>query len=324
MSTDTFAEYDDYDTRESTREANDRATEDAETGDYLNTDAEGEYQLRVVPPFVDWKPELESRGLPFVPWFFAWVHMYPRQGGQGYVSYVCPKHAKVGICEDCEEAEALKAAGSPKADRDWGFRISAKHKVGFNVINRDAEDQGPKLFKTSAPGKKPKGRTVWEMLSSKMLSTKNPRDLVHPGRGFDFVLTKTGKDMDTTYSVDIMPAPSKLSEDVELARHWIATQKKPWELMAPPDEKLLGCIKTGDFTPMREDDAPPARASARPSTTRPTASRAAASGRTQSAAPNRAQAPKPAARTTAPTAQTMVEEDDWGNEGDGGADDDQW
>lgn len=108
----------------------------------------------------------------------------------GKTNYLCPNVATEGKleCPCCEANELLYQDGNKDAASD--FRGSPKFYM--NIINRDAEDDGPKIY--ACP------KTVFSAICA-VIHDPDYGDVTDEEDGTDIVITRTGKGLETKYQV---------------------------------------------------------------------------------------------------------------------------
>lgn len=132
---------------------------------------------------------------------------------EGFVHYgigesnrmiTCPKtfnsKNKCPICEHVEELQQSKS----KADKDLANSIRAKRAIYVNVINRDDDDESPKVLRI--------GVTILKGILE-LICDADYGDITDPETGRDITITKNGKGLNTTYTVMPKPKDSLVSEE---------------------------------------------------------------------------------------------------------------
>ncbi len=168
---------------------------------FLSKLAEGETDLRILPPPTAWSEWFEARGQKPTPFIELWKHFFQTPSG-AYVSFPCPKKTAGLPCRACEVADQLRSSGSEE-DREKGWSIKVKRKMLIPVINRDRPEDGPRVWEVSAPGGKPRGKTMFEKITG-VMEGRRPKNIVTPGDdGYDIAIKRKGTGrLDTSYTVE--------------------------------------------------------------------------------------------------------------------------
>ncbi len=157
--------------------------------------APGRTTLRILPP----KAGANS---PFV---VVHQHYITRAGNEPPFVFVCPRHAEQGDCPACNEAARLRATGN-KLDREQAWQMMPKVRGFANVIDRNDEEAGPKVW--GIP------KTVLAELTELRQDEDAGGDFTDPEVGFDVIVDRTGTGkMDTSYSVRLARKASPITEE---------------------------------------------------------------------------------------------------------------
>jgi len=186
-------------------------------GDFMTLSV-GRNVIRILPP----KAGVRS------PFFVVHEH-YIEMTGRDAVKFTCPRmHAK-RHCIACAKAEELRATGN-QVDRDRAGSLFPRKRIYTNVLDRNAQEQGPKIL--------PFGKTIHEKLIAIRKDPDAGGDFTHPMTGFDIIIERTGTGKrDTRYEVFGARRASKLSDDIETMNGWIDLQ---------PDLTHFAVVKTDD------------------------------------------------------------------------------
>jgi hypothetical protein len=229
------------------------ADDQAEDSVFLNMKDEGEYVLRFIPPLSMWADFFAAQGRSLSPFFFWWRVNFETEGvgaEKNRISYPSPeKNNYPGMRAypdpTIARAKELKETGDPM-DFELGGELEPSLRVSCNVINRDDEKAGPKIWEFGAPRGKKRGKSVWEKIETR-LTGRNRRELIDPISAFDIVVIKTGSGRTgTNYEIDVVPDRSPLSHDREQLEHWIRSQHDLRQYVKPPTMEQLSQILCGE------------------------------------------------------------------------------
>lgn len=266
-----YGSYDIADANEAAKQADSIAG-----GVYLGKLRVGDTILRVLPPLIGRKAQRVT----------ALHYIDPMPGIDKIIVFACPRHELKQECIACTRAEQLRRSPSP-LDRDAAWRISAQLKVYVNVVDRDNEDAGVKVWGF--------GKNINEQLHA---IRRNPRmggDYTDPtASGFDLIVNRIGTGQkDTKYMISAARDNTPLSNHPEQMADWINKQHDLDALVSTetPDELLAAWA----------DLAQASRGS------RQSADRQLPSGREQEAGRSMRSAPS---RTAVIDAQAEEDEDD--------------
>lgn len=170
---------------------------------FMDMKQPGKYRLRFLPPINDKKWKRVTA-----------VHYIDIPGGDR-VSFVCPKMEKNAKCRVCNTA--LKYLESDnQIDQQKGKNLSAKRRVMANVIDRNNEDEGPKIFAF--------GIMVEKQLIELRKDAEVGGNFVDPINGFDVVIVRSGTGArDTEYKVH-KGKEKPLTDDAKQMKEWIEGQ----------------------------------------------------------------------------------------------------
>jgi hypothetical protein len=206
---------------------------------------EGDNQLRIIPPPSDWAAWFAENERKPSPFFDFWKHFYLRPGTKNeYVSFPCPSKMAGLPCEACEESARLRASRDA-ADNAIGESMQPKHRFLMNVIDRDHEQAGPKVYEGSYPWSKWNGKSAFERITNHMRG-RSAVNLITPGpQGRDLVIKRTGTRADTSYDYHVARDPSPLSRDPEQAAAWIRGQHDLREYVRIPTSQQVSALLSG-------------------------------------------------------------------------------
>lgn len=166
---------------------------------YANFSPKGgtKYKIRVLPP--TW-PNPRHYG------YDAWVHYNVGAENQ---SYLClEKHGK-GTCPVCREIRK-----DPELGKGEGS-MKAKRRVTMWIIDRDHEDDGPKVWLCPwTLDRDISGRSQNE-------DTQQALSIANPNEGYDVKFKREGEKLQTKYEqVEIVRSSTPLSDDDETIAKW--------------------------------------------------------------------------------------------------------
>ena len=222
----------------------------------------GEAVVRILPPKAAWLEWYQERGVKPDPFFPYWKHFYERPDEPGvWVSVVCPRRMEGKECPVCKVVAQLRASGSD-VDKDLAYTMDARHRCLVNVIDRDDESAGPKVWDMSYPYSKWTGRSMYEKVRALMVG-RAARNIVTPtAKGYDIVITREGSGMKgTTYTFQVDVDPRPLHTDMEVMKAWIEGQPDlPSMVAATPLDTIferMGTTVSVSKTDAIEGHAPP-------------------------------------------------------------------
>ena len=180
--------------------------------------------------------------------FYAEGYVHFGLGEDGRSVVTCPKTwGSKERCPICEYVEELQKS-SDKDDKKLASDIKARRKIYINVINRDGEDDTPKVL--------PIGVTVLKGILE-AICDPDYGDITDPDEGRDITITRKGQGLKTEYSVLPKPNSSVASDSVEFDEleeqmadldHQFV--KKSYEEL----EAILNCESVDDDVYEDEDD----------------------------------------------------------------------
>ncbi len=201
----------------------------------------GKNYMRILPPPAGQRS----------PFRVTYQHYLNMPGAQGKTqSVICARLEAKQACLVCQKVDELRASQA-KADQDAASDLFARRRVFCNVIDRNDEEHGPKIYAF--------GKTVHEQLLALRTDSKGGGNYVDPIDGFDIIIERkgTGKN-DTEYTVRGDRNSSPLGPADDVMQEWIDTQHN-LNLLAklPESDKVAGYLGGGDD---EEAEAPaPAR-----------------------------------------------------------------
>ena len=183
--------------------------------------SEGRHKLRFLPP-----PMGESN-----IFYVSFQHFLRMPGMQKQRSFNCvlkmdPEgHRR---CPGCEYS-AQMSRSAHRNDQEEGDEARAKLRVFSNVIVRAEENKGPQIFAY--------GDTVHKKLIAMLEDPDVGGNFSDPIHGFDLILTRSGKGLDTEYDV------LRCKDDSELGDlTWIDNMADLRKLVTVPNDKELAEI----------------------------------------------------------------------------------
>lgn len=179
-------------------------------------------------------------GSPFQKVFIHTVRVN-KEGGQGWRTFICPKHTKKSdkcpFCETSEQARLLRLNTTNEVEKkkygDVEFLNRAKEAWIVRCIEREHEEDGVKFWLFNASRKK-------DGVYDKIINLFNERweEAKAAGKTYNIFDLNEGKDLTISLSKDsnnktviqITDASfmTPLSENYELAKSWIEDSKK-WD-----------------------------------------------------------------------------------------------
>ena len=226
--------------------AQDAKAKDSSGSQFLPALAEGDTELRFLPP----KPGKRS------PLAVAYVHWVTR-ADQTRTKVNCPRMMSrlirerggevpegVGGCPLCEKADKLRASKS-NADQLAAKKLWPKLSVYANVIDRANENAGPQVYGF--------GKSVHEQLLAIRANPRKGGQFVDPEKGRDLIVARKGKgQMDTEYSVSAALDASPLHADPGVADEWLeAAADLDQFLKVPTPDEIRQQVMGGDAPPER-------------------------------------------------------------------------
>jgi hypothetical protein len=165
----------------------------ASNGDYEFYEIKkGAQNIRVLPP----KGDNEE--------FWKEVQLHFNVGGAGSAPVACLKQFGHKTCPVCDEIARLKKSKS-KEDQALSKKMRASNRVYVNILERDNKDKVDVVQIMNC------GPTVLKCILD-IICNPEYGDVTDFNEGFDLTLTKTGKGIDTEYSVLPKRNESKASE----------------------------------------------------------------------------------------------------------------
>lgn len=245
-----MSEFDNYDFGETdldemVREKQILEEESARTGmNYLQLE-EGNTMIRIMPP---WEKGRKS------PFYKAWVHYVknpakPKENGK---PFLCPNKMNDKPCIVCAKVSQLRRSANP-VDKEIAGELAASRQVFANVVNLNDPDRGVQVMKF--------GKTIYSELLAYM-DPKDPAsvgDLSHPEKGYNVVIDRKGKGLETRYKVRIARAPSPLPKAA-----WLGEMNNLVAVVDEMNDARVKAIMEGedpdtDFDPKKlEAQQPPA------------------------------------------------------------------
>lgn len=213
---------------------------------------EGENNIRILPPAPSWESYKH----------YGYITFTHYQVGADQAAYACPTKMANQPCPICEER-----AATDESDDDYRRQLSASKQVAVYVIDRDKEDEGPKLW--LMPATKLDAEILTRSTDKRTGEVLNVDD---PDEGFDVTFTKGGTGINTQYSgVDIARNSTPLSDDADQMADWLEyiTENPIPEVIQIPEYADLKAVFEGGATKDEEEEEaeeePAPRASRKPS-----------------------------------------------------------
>lgn len=121
--------------------------------------------------------------------------------------FACPRVELKQPCPACREADRLLATKNP-IDKERAHRISGQIRVYANVVDRNAMENGPKIFGM--------GPMIWKFLKAIRANARSGGDFTDPtAAGFDIIVNRTGTGMQTRYTVSAERNNTPLCENAD-------------------------------------------------------------------------------------------------------------
>lgn len=212
---------------------------------YFKMDPNNKYQVRVLEP--EEGPTIRE------------YHWHWNVAGN---KVLCNKRSFNEDCPVCELASAMwrEFDDGGRTDASLGEaakNLFAKNRFYTNVVDRDDEEAGPKIFSF--------GKRVAEMMYESFLDPDYDGKFLDPENGFDFKINYTREDLNNPMTsktlIKASPKSSPLAEDSEVAQNFIRdaynldeiyTPANPEDVMAildkyeaPIDTNNVGTAKYG-------------------------------------------------------------------------------
>ncbi len=162
--------------------------------------AEHENRIRILPP--TWGDE-EYYGLD------VFVHYGI---GPDEQSYLCREKTVDKDCPICDEAKEAHRKG----EEEYVKELGTSSRVAVYVIDRDKEDDGPKVWLMPSGVEIDLAFLVYDKRSGEVMQIADPED------GYDVEFERIGTGLKTKYKgLKIVHRSTPLSEDEELAEEWM-------------------------------------------------------------------------------------------------------
>jgi hypothetical protein len=197
---------------------------------------------------------------------YGWDVYVHSQIGPDRSAYMCPKSMKLGACPICEERQKAE-----RSDPDYAATLRPSHRIAMYVIDRDEEDEGPKLW--LAP------HTLEKEIAAQALDKKTSEvfELDNLEEGFDLSFTREGKELGTKYgAVKIARRASPLSDDEDTAVAWmeqITDAPVPDQFIMHDEDKIAEAFAATE--PESDEDRPKKKKSGKPELRKPGSKKAA-------------------------------------------------
>lgn len=163
--------------------------------------AEGKTQMRFLP------------GKPGQKGIFPWYeHFYVNDKGQK-VNHVCPLKSGGNRCAVCERETAMKAKAKNRVDQEKAREYEANGRFHANVVDRADPEKGVQILSF--------GIGIMNDLLAIAKDEAAGGKFWDPTNGFDIIVDRVGKDINTKYKVLPARNTTPLSKDAELAATWM-------------------------------------------------------------------------------------------------------
>ena len=164
------------------------------------TPKEGDYTLRILPP--TWE-DADHYG------YDVYVNYGIGPDDQAYLSLSKMYHERDPIDEERRKAEA-------SGNNEYSKELTPTKRVAIWVIDRDKEEEGPKLWTMPWTVDRDVTNLCIDKRSGEVLQ------IDHPEEGFDVEFTRTGTGLRTKYiGLQIARRPSPLSDDENQMEEWL-------------------------------------------------------------------------------------------------------
>lgn len=139
--------------------------------------------------------------------FYAETMVHYNLGPKKDKSAVCRKAAGEKHCPVCDLVDAYFKGDED--DKKYARRIKARGKYYFNVIDRSVEEDDENFGKVLVYGS---GVTIFEEVLG-IICDPDYGDITDAKAGYDLIITKSGKGLDTEYKVNARPKQTKIGVD---------------------------------------------------------------------------------------------------------------
>lgn len=139
--------------------------------------------------------------------FYAETMVHYNLGPKKDKSAVCRKAAGEKHCPVCDLADELFKGD--KDDKAYAKKIKARGKYYFNVVDRSVEEDDENFGKVLVYGS---GVTIFEEVLG-IICDPDYGDITNAKEGYDIIITKSGKGLDTEYKVNARPKQTKIGVD---------------------------------------------------------------------------------------------------------------
>lgn len=169
-----------------------------------------------------WKPEkgtnvvriIPATGTMKSPLRVTYQHSFNLPDGS-FRSVICAKMEAKKPCVVCQRVDELRQSQS-KDDQEVAKKLWAKRRVFANIIDRNKEEDGPKVWGF--------GKQIHEQLMALRTDTKGGGNYAHPVTGFDIIIKRKGEGLTTEYTVLPDRETTPLGPSDEVMQEWIDTQ----------------------------------------------------------------------------------------------------
>jgi len=157
--------------------------------------AQGDNNFRILPP--TWE---DPQHFGYTIWVHSWV-------GADNSTYLCPQKMLNKRCPICAASAEAAAAG----EQDEAKNLKAKERVVYYVLDRDEDDNIPRIYDVSWSLDKEIVNQAEDKKTHQWLPIENPNV------GYDVFMRRTGVKLNTRYTgVQIDRSPSPLSDSQKI------------------------------------------------------------------------------------------------------------
>lgn len=180
-------------------------------------------------------------------YFYSDGYLHFGIGPDGKSVATCPKTwGQKEKCPICEMVEQLQKSKN-KDDKKLADDIKAKRRIYINVINRDDEEETPKVL--------PIGATIFKGLLETICDA-DYGDITDPDTGHDVTITRKGQGLKTEYTVLPKPKATPVSE-TQTAEEIEAEMTDLNSLFIKKSYDELKALLDGEETDSEDEDEDP-------------------------------------------------------------------
>jgi hypothetical protein len=167
---------------------------------------------------------------------FFWQDVGKHYPPESRRSFTCPKFTIGAECPICDFVDTLYRAGD-ESSKQLASKLRRQKKFWMNVIDREDEESGPKIFRNCGP-------MIFKQIAALVQDPDYGEMLYDEYEGLDLIITKTGEKLNTEYAVQARRKASPLHEDDDVIDEWMEDAKdlSVVELSDDPEEdaELMG------------------------------------------------------------------------------------